>query len=120
MNEVSRCPMSASDDRKSAAIAEANVAIDPRTSWVGSFGFVREILRSPEVKQDLSEFRNDALHDPEHLPVIFLDGELHKKRRGQLMRFFTPKAIKHRHRLVMDQTTKELLAEFKRTGCARL
>ena len=65
MNEVSRCPMSASDDRKSAAIAEANVAIDPRTSRVGSFSFVREILRSPEVKQDLSEFRNDALHDPD-------------------------------------------------------
>lgn len=121
MNEVSRCPMSAMrDDRKSAGIAEANVAIDPRTTGVGSFGFVREILRSPEVKQDLYEFRNDALHDPEHLPVIFLDGELHKKRRGQLMRFFTPKAIKERHRLVMEQTTAELVAELRRTGRARL
>lgn len=121
MNEMSSCPFASDrDDRKSAAIAQANVAIDPRTTAVGSFGFVREILRSPEVKQDLHEFRNDALHDPEHLPVIFLDGELHKKRRGQLMRFFTPKAIKERHRFVMEQTTAELLAELRTTGRARL
>jgi cytochrome P450 len=61
-----------------------------------------------------------ADRDPNRIPVIFLDGEVHKKRRTQLARYFTPKAINERHRLVMDRTTGELMAQLRRSGRGQL
>lgn len=58
--------------------------------------------------------------DPGRIPVIFLDGEIHRKRRSQIARYFTPKAIKDRHRLVMERTTGELIAQLRRSGREQL
>jgi cytochrome P450 len=114
------CPFQpARDDRKSASLADA--AAKPQSGFapVTSFGFARDIMRSPAIHQgmDADYF---AGRDPGRIPVIFLDGELHKKRRAQLARYFTPKAIKDRHRLVMERTTAELMAQLRRNGRGQL
>ncbi len=110
----------ARDDRKSAAIAAANVHAEPGADVINSFGFARDVLRSAAFVQAGAGAEHVKMDNPEHVSVFFLDGELHKKRRSQLARYFTPKAIKERHTKVMDRTTAELIADLRRTGEAKL
>lgn len=114
------CPFQqGSDDRKSAGLADAQARPDPGFAPVTSFSFARDIMRSPAVFQGMdADYFADK--EPSRVPVIFLDGELHKKRRAQLARYFTPKAIKDRHRGVMDRTTAELIAQLRGSGRGRL
>jgi hypothetical protein len=70
------------DDRKSGALGELDVKADPGA---------RVVAGSKQMTKD-----------PETAPVFFLDGERHKKRRTAIARFFTPRAISTRHRLVME------------------
>ena len=108
------------DDRKSAAIARANAHAEPGATVVSRFSFARDVLRAPQMRQAGAGAEHVKLDNPEHVSVFFLDGELHKKRRGQLARYFTPKAIKDRHHVVMRRTTDELIAELRRSGRAQL
>ena len=107
------------DDRKSATLADAAARPDPGFAPVHSFGFARDIMRSAAVRQGI-DAHYFADKEPSRIPVIFLDGDLHKKRRAQLARYFTPKAIKERHRLVMERTTMELMAQLRRQGRGQL
>lgn len=117
---ITACPVQAGrDDRKSAALAEAQARPDPGFAPVTSFGMARDLMRSPAVLQGMNA-AYFADKEPSRIPVIFLDGELHKKRRAQLARYFTPKAIKERHRLVMDRTTGELMDQLRRNGRGQL
>jgi cytochrome P450 len=120
MSEADACPFQAQrDDRKSAALADAQARPDPGFAPVTSYLFARDIMRSAAVRQGMdSDYFADR--DPNRIPVIFLDGEVHKKRRTQLARYFTPKAINERHRLVMDRTTGELMAQLRRSGRGQL
>ena len=107
------------DDRKSAALADAAARPESGFKPVREFEFARDIMRSPAVLQGMqSDYFKDK--EPSKVPVIFLDGDLHKKRRAQLARYFTPKAIRDRHRKVMDATTAELMAELRRKGRGQL
>ena len=120
MSQVSACPVASQrDDRKSAALADAAARPAAGFAPIGNFAFARDIMRSPAVKQgmDVAFF---ADKEPSKIPVIFLDGEIHKKRRAQLARYFTPKAIKDRHRTVMDETTAGLMAQLRRNGRGQL
>lgn len=115
------CPVAADrDDRKSAAIAAANVQPNKGARVVGRFGFARDILRSPAMRQAGAGAEHIKLDNPEHISVFFLDGEIHKRRRSQLARYFTPKAIAGRHRAVMERSTGELLAQLQKSGRERL
>jgi hypothetical protein len=118
MSEADACPISR-DDRKSAALADAEAKPEAGFAPVTDFALARDIMRSAAVRQGMD---NDYFADkePSKVPVIFLDGELHKKRRAQLARYFTPKAIKDRHRKVMDDTTAELMAQLRRNGRGQL
>ncbi|MCB2079778.1 MAG: cytochrome P450 [Novosphingobium sp.] len=107
------------DDRKSAALADAAAKPMPGYVPISAFGFARDVMRSPAVKQGM-DAHYFADKDPARTPVIFLDGETHKKRRAQLARYFTPKAIKDRHRLVMERTTGELMQRLRRAGRGQL
>ncbi|MDR2857546.1 MAG: cytochrome P450 [Novosphingobium sp.] len=119
MTEAAACPFIGRDDRKSAALADAEANPDPGFAPVVDFAFARDLMRSPAVVQGMQhEFF--AEKDPNRVPVIFLDGEIHKKRRSQLARYFTPRAIKDRHRQVMDRTTAELMAQLRRSGRGQL
>ena len=120
MPQVSACPAAVGrDDRKSAALADAAARPAQGFAPIHSYDFARDIMRSPAVLQGMqSDYFKDK--EPSKVPVIFLDGELHKKRRAQLARYFTPKAIKDRHRKVMDDTTAELMAGLRRRGQGQL
>lgn len=117
-----QCPVGAAarDDRKSAAIASVNITPDPGAERIGDFAFARDILRSPDALQAGAGAESVPTDNPEHVPVFFLDGEPHRARRAKIARFFTPKAIAERHRLVMERATDDLLAELRRAGQARL
>lgn len=124
MTQAAACPFqsgahSGRDDRKSAALADAEAKPDEGFAPVVSYAFARDIMRSPAVRQGMeADYFKDK--EPSRIPVIFLDGELHKKRRAQLARYFTPKAIKDRHRQVMDSTTAEVMDQLRRTGRGQL
>lgn len=115
------CPVHAArDDRKSAAIAAANVRATEGAKVTGNFAFAREILRNPFFLQAGAGAERIDTSQPDKVPLFFLDGDVHKKRRGQLARFFTPKAINDRHRKVMEATTAELIAQLRTKGRMRL
>jgi cytochrome P450 len=118
---VSACPaQNDRDDRKSSAIADS--AARPLAGYapVAEFNLARDILRSSAIRQGMDGGEYFAEKDPGRIPVIFLDGEIHRKRRGQIARYFTPKAINDRHRLVMERTTEELMDQLRHSGRGQL
>ncbi|MEX5633228.1 cytochrome P450 [Parafrankia sp. FMc2] len=119
-SELSAGPMDPTrDDRKSAALAAQRVHADAGARVVGNFREGREILRSSQVRQ--AGAGSDQMDpDDEFCPVFFLDGDTHRRRRTSIARFFTPKAISSRHRLVMERTTDELLTRVRADGTGRL
>ena len=121
MKEAAACPaLDGRDDRKSASIADA--AAKPLSGYapVADYEFARDILRSPAIRQGMDGGDYFGETDPGRIPVIFLDGDVHKKRRSQIARYFTPKAIKDRHSKVMEETTAELMAALKASGRGQL
>ncbi|HET6331838.1 MAG TPA: cytochrome P450 [Polyangiales bacterium] len=108
------------DDRKSAKLVARNARAEPGVELIGDFGFAREILRHVKIKQDGAGAEQVDVGNPEHVPVFFLDGELHHKRRAAIVKFFTPKAIQTRYLGVMERTTDKLVAQFRASGRARL
>lgn len=107
------------DDRKSGALGDQRVKADPGARVVCGFDNSRAVLRAPNMVQ-AGAGANQFSKDPATAPVFFLDGERHKQRRTAIARFFTPKAISTRHRLVMEAKTDELLAQFRADGTAQL
>jgi cytochrome P450 len=121
LSPASACPFGAdTDDRKSAALAAANLAIEPGARRVATFGLAREILRSTKARQSGAGAEHVDVGNPEHVPVFYLDGDIHRRRRAAIVKFFAPKAINTRYRAVMERTTEALLARFRATGEARL
>jgi cytochrome P450 len=117
----SACPHPAvRDDRKSAALAEHNVRPDKDAARVRSFAFARDILRSNGVRQAGGGAEHVVLDNPEHVSVFFLDGDLHRKRRTAIARYFAPKVIAERYRAVMEDTTDAMLSGLRERGRARL
>jgi cytochrome P450 len=118
---TSACPVHTErDERKSARLADERIALAPETRVVGTFALARQILRSGGMKQML--FGTDFLanRDPTKVPVIFLDGEIHRSRRTAIARFFTPKAVSTRYRVVMEECTDALIRELRAKGEAHL
>lgn len=107
---------------KTAAIAAAEARPQYDCPVVRDFSTGRDILRSPLVVQANRGADKIAamIGDPEKTPVSFLDGEPHKQRRGQIARFFTPKAMKERYRPVMEASTARLVTRLRRSGCEQL
>ena len=121
VHESATCPVDASrDDRKSARLAAANVAPEPGAQLVARFAVAREILRHTAIKQGGAGADLIDTGDPEKVPVFYLDGAVHKRKRGALARFFTPRIIATRYRAVMERTTDALLAGLRSKGEARL
>ncbi|OAA23388.1 hypothetical protein UG55_103885 [Frankia sp. EI5c] len=117
---LSACPIDPSrDDRKSAALAAERVHADPGARVIGNFAFGRAILRSSAMLQaGAGSDQKDV--SGEFGSVFFLDGEAHKRRRTAIARYFTPKAINTRHRLVMEKTSDELIGRLRATGGGQL
>jgi len=114
---TSTCPVQhARDDRKSAVVAAREMRVKEGATMVSDFNIAREILRSPNTRQAGTAADEVDMTNPDQVSVFFLDGEAHKARRGQLARYFTPKAIRDRHFKVMEATTAELIRELRATG----
>jgi hypothetical protein len=107
------------DDRKSGVLGEQRVKADPGARVVDGFDLSRAVLRAPNMVQ-AGAGSKQMTKDPDTAPVFFLDGDRHRKRRTAIARFFTPRAISTRHRLVMEAKTDELLAKFQADGTAQL
>jgi cytochrome P450 len=111
------CPVHVGrDDRRSAALAQSHAKPLAGAQPVTEFDVARDLMRSPAVVQGMDAGQYFLDKDPNRVPVIFLDGEIHKKRRSQLARYFTPKAIRERHTGVMQRTTDEVMDQLRRTG----
>ena len=116
MNETSSAALAGPDERRSAAIAARHVEIPTYARPARDFALVRHLLRSSAARQDLPLEGEIPGVGPDQLPVIMLDGEIHRERRSSLARFFSPKAIKEHHRAVMEATTAALMDDLRRTG----
>lgn len=103
---------------KTAALAAAFARPQYDCPVIRDFATGRDILRSPMVVQANRGADRIAamIGDPERTPVSFLDGEPHKQRRGQIARFFTPKAMKDRYRPVMEASTAKLIGRLRASG----
>lgn len=108
------------DDRKSAKVAEANLAPAPGSRVVGSFAAGRDILRSPKVRQAGASADVVDLSKPGEISFFFLDGDLHRKRRAAVAGLFAPKTIVTRHQAVMNRTMDGIVADLQARGSAPL
>ncbi|SEP10332.1 cytochrome P450 [Trujillonella endophytica] len=114
------CPVHGGrDDRKSAALATANVKPKPGAEVVAGFEDVRRVLRSQAMRQ-AGAGQDEDRDDLTQSSVFFLDGEDHKRRRTAIAKFFTPKVIATRHRTVMERTADELMAMLRADRGGRL
>ena len=115
------CPhLTGRDDRKSAAIAAANDVVQPHSQRIGSFGLARAVLRGREFKQAMLNGDRFPVSDPTQLPLFFLDGEIHRRKRAALARFFSPKAIASLYRPLIDREVAALMGGLRKSGRMQL
>lgn len=105
---------------RTAALAEAQARPQYDCPVVTDYKLANEILRSADVVQAGRGADRIPKDHPEQLPVFFLDGEIHKLRRIQIARFFTPAAMTERYRSVIDVSTAKLLTRLRKSGRERL
>jgi len=118
---VSGCPVHAGrDDRKSAAVASANLAPAAGARVLGTFHAAREVLRSPRVRQAGASTEHTDKSRPDEISFFFLDGDIHRKRRAAVAGLFAPKTIVTRHRAVMDRTMDAIVTKLQARGAAPL
>lgn len=115
------CPVQhGRDDRKSAKVAQANLAPAPGSRVIRSFAAGRDILRSPKVRQAGASAEVVDLSKPGEISFFFLDGDLHRKRRAAVAGLFAPKTIVTRHQAVMNRTMDGIVADLQVRGSAPL
>jgi hypothetical protein len=122
MTPAAECPFDPGrDDRKSGAFAER--LSQPREGSVvlDRFNAVRDLFRSADSLQGMpgaEAFGSGG--NPDHMPVFFLDGEAHRRRRAAIARYFTPRAITTRYHDVIIRTSDAIIADLRREGRAEL
>lgn len=105
---------------KTAAVVARDGHPLPGSLEVRDFSIIRDVLFSQNLIQAGRGADEIPKDHPEQLPVFFLDGELHKKRRSQIARFFTPKTIRERYRGIMDRSIEKLIGQLRQSGRERL
>ncbi len=122
MTGLASCPVEhCRDDRKSAALAAANSRPVEGSSHVQRFGDLRRLFRAPESVQGMPGAKAfGSGSNPDHMPVFFLDGEAHKRRRQAIAQYFAPKAITGRYHDVINQTCDAIVADLRRDGSGPL
>lgn len=121
VSPASPCPVAGQrDDRKSAAMAAREYEPPaPGLRTLSQYTQLREVLRNPKMKQGMSP-PGVLGRGGDQIPVVFLDGDVHKRRRALIARYFTPKAIQSRYVPMMEQTADRLLAPLRAGGKVRL
>lgn len=108
------------DERKSARLAAQRVAFDPAAQVITRFSLARDLLRNSLAKQAGADPEQVDTGNPEHVPVFYLDGETHRRKRSTIARLFTPTAVTTRYRAIMERVTDALLARLESAGEAQL
>lgn len=121
---ASRCPRhdhidDRTDDRKSAAIAYAAGGVEHRRV-VGDFAGVRAVLRDPDARQ--AGFLADLVNKVSvtRPPILYQHGAAHRRQRSATARFFAPRVVTSRYRVLMERTSDALIATFQAEGRADL
>lgn len=107
-------------DSKTAKLAARYVEPEAGTRHVRRFDELRAILRDEGMHQNGATISLTEKEDPTRASIFFLHGEEHKKRRGAMISFFTPKAIATRHMPNIIRTADKLIADFREKGQVRL
>jgi cytochrome P450 len=105
---------------RTAALAAAEARPQYDCPVVSGFAAGRDLLRHPAVLQAGRGADRIPRDRPDQLPVFFLDGELHKLRRVQIARFFSPAAMTERYRSVIDGSTAKLVGRLRASGREQL
>jgi len=124
-----KCPMSNtyySEKKTSFEPLESKepYKVDESGIWhIYNYDIARVIMRSKYIRQ--SGLGAKLMHGtPELLkikdPILYLEGEAHKKYRRNTAKFFTPKKTDTAYRQMMKDITDDLLNEFKQKGSAEL
>jgi cytochrome P450 len=108
------------DERKTAALATQRVTPLAGAKVITDFKFARAILQNPTMRQAGAGAEFMDLEKPDQVSFFFLDGEIHKKKRSEVARYFAPKAIRERYQSVMDRTMDKLISEIRSVGSAQL
>lgn len=117
------CPFASGPERndsKSAALAAQRVRIEEGAEPVRAYEQARRVLLDKTLLQGGAGADSFDASDIDASPVFFLDGEPHRKKRGAIAHFFTPKAIDTRYHEIIERETERLLAQLRRDGRARL
>ena len=115
------CPvMPGQDDRKTAGLYEQGKIFKPRAEIVRDAGGVKAILRSPHLRQDGLDAKAQQRLKPEEIPLIFLDGKLHRDRRKHITDYFSPRYIKEHFEPLMRETADVLVGELERDKQLRI
>jgi len=109
-----------STDSITARLAVQYVKPEAGTRHVHRFDDLRAVLRDEAMRQNGASESLTEKEDPTRASIFFLHGEEHRKRRGAIISFFTPKAIATRHMPIIEQTADKLIADFRRKGRVRL
>jgi len=107
-------------DSKTAHMAARYVRPEPGTRHVSRFDQLRAVLRNEAMHQNGAVLSPTEKEDPTLASIFFLHGEEHRRRRGAIISFFTPKAIATRHMPIIEQAADQLIADLRRKGRARL
>ena len=107
-------------DSKTAQVAARYVFPEEGTRHIARFEWLRAVLRHDAMHQNGAANAPTEKEDPTRASIFFLHGDEHKRRRGAIIGFFTPKAITTRHMPIIEATADTLIDEFRRKGTARL
>lgn len=80
---------------------------------------VRQLLRTQGTTQ--AGFTAEAIRDRLKVsPILFMDGEAHRRQRAKVARYFAPRTVTTRYRELMERRADALIAEMDAAGTARL
>jgi cytochrome P450 len=123
---ASVCPHAESrDDRKSFSSDANGLAPIERVSKdsirIRSIDLARQILRGEGLRQAgfMAELAS-RLTKGAHAPVLFQEGETHRKLRSATARFFAPKVVATRYRQLMVEQSERLVNGLRANGQASL
>jgi len=121
MATLAQCPLDpARDDRKTAAAYDRAVTFKEGAKIVRDADGVKSVLRSPSLLQDGLDAAALQRLTPEEIPLIFLDGKLHRDRRKNITDFFSPRLIKEKFEPLMRKTADVLISDLERDKRLRI
>jgi cytochrome P450 len=104
------------DDRKSDPVLNR---VHDRP--VSNFAEARSVLRNDSLLQ--AGFRADLIArfgNPRYAPILFQHGERHRGQRAATARFFAPRTVDTKYRVLIEEESRRLLSELQTSGEGRL